>query len=39
MKRRVLRTTHGSEKQKSTCKIHNYYSELAYKKGQKNLLE
>lgn len=34
-----LHTTHSSGKQKSTCKIHNYYSELAYKKGKENVLE
>jgi len=33
MKRHVLRTTHSSGKQKSTCKICNYCSELAYKKA------
>ena len=37
MKRHVLRTTHSSGKQKSTRKIHNYRSELAYEKGKENL--
>lgn len=37
MKRYVLRTTHRSGKQKSTCKICNYCSELAYKKSLVNM--
>lgn len=37
MKRHVLRATHSSGKQKSTCKICNYCSELAYKKSLENM--
>lgn len=37
MKRHVLRTTHSSRKQKSTCKICNYCSELTYKKSLENM--
>lgn len=37
MKRHVLRATHSSGKQKSTCKIRNHCPELADKEGKESL--